>query len=98
MEDLLECRSIDTTIDEEIIFEQLEDNSEAIWSLLLASGYLRVEAVSEASEEEDVCYRLALTNLEVRKEFRRMVKGGLRRLRRAIMILSKPCLRIIQDI
>ncbi len=75
MEDLLECRSIDTTIDEEIIFEQLEDNSEAIWSLLLASGYLRVEAVSEASEEEDVCYRLALTNLEVRKEFRRMVKG-----------------------
>ncbi|MCI9633781.1 MAG: AAA family ATPase [Ruminococcus sp.] len=75
MEDLLEGRSIETVIDEEIIFDQLEDSSEAIWSLLLASGYLKVESVSEASDDEDAVYRLSLTNLEVRKEFRRMVQG-----------------------
>lgn len=75
MEDLLGNKSIETVIDEEIIFEQLEDSSEAIWSLLLASGYLRVEAMPEFGEDEDVNYRLAITNLEVRKEFRRMIQG-----------------------
>ena len=75
MEDLLENKSIETPIDEEIVFEELEDNSEAIWSLLLASGYLRVESVSAFGEEKDTNYRLALTNLEIRKEFGRMVRG-----------------------
>lgn len=75
MEDLLEGRSIETVIDEEIVFDQLEDSSEAVWSLLLASGYLKVECVSEAADEEEPIYRLSLTNLEVRKEFRRMVRG-----------------------
>jgi hypothetical protein len=75
MEDLLENKSIETPIDEEIVFEELEDNSEAIWSLLLASGYLRVESVSAFGEEKDTSYRLALTNLEIRKVFGRMVRG-----------------------
>lgn len=75
MEDLLAGKSISTGIDEEIIFEQLEDSSEAIWSLLLASGYLKVEGVSQASDEEDSIYLLALTNLEVRKSFRKMIQG-----------------------
>ena len=66
---------IETVIDEEIVFDQLEDSSEAIWSLLLASGYLKVESVSEASDDEDAVYRLSLTNLEVRQVFRRMVQG-----------------------
>ena len=38
MEDLLEGKTIETAIDEEIIFEQLENNSAAVWSLLLACG------------------------------------------------------------
>lgn len=75
MEDLLEGKSIETMIDEEIVFEQLEDNSEAIFSLLLASGYLKVESISNADDGEEAVYRLALTNLEVRKEFRKMVQG-----------------------
>jgi len=75
MEDLLAGKSISTGIDEEIIFEQLEDSSEAIWSFLLASGYLKVEGVSQASDEEDSIYLLALTNLEVRKSFRKMIHG-----------------------
>lgn len=75
LEDLLESKSIETTVDEEIVFEQLEDSSEAIWSLLLASGYLRVEEVLDSGDENDVSYRLSLTNLEVRKEFRKMIQG-----------------------
>lgn len=75
MEDLIEGKSIERVIDEEIIFEQLDDNSEAIWSLLLAAGYLKVEDVTDADNGEDAVYRLSLTNLEVRKEFRKMVQG-----------------------
>ena len=75
MEDLIEGKSIEKVIDEEIIFEQLDDNSEAIWSLLLAAGYLKVEDVTDADNGEDAVYRLSLTNLEVRKEFRKMVQG-----------------------
>ncbi len=75
MEDLLEGKSIETTIDEEVVFDQLEDNSSAVWSLLLAAGYLKVTGISESSDEEDTMYSLALTNLEVKKEFRRMIRS-----------------------
>lgn len=83
MEDLLAGREIKTVIDEEIIFDQLDGSNEAIWSLLLASGYLRVVSVLEindianveAEEETDPVYCLALTNLEVRKAFRKMIQS-----------------------
>ena len=45
MEELLEGRELVTEIDEEIIFEQLGKKKNAIWSLLLASGYLKVDKV-----------------------------------------------------
>lgn len=75
MEDLLAGRNIETSLDEEIVFDQLDDSSEAIFSLLLASGYLRVDQVSEADDDKDSIYQLSLTNLEVRKTFRRMIQG-----------------------
>lgn len=75
VEDLLNGKSVDTVLDEEIVFSQLEDSSEAIWSLFLASGYLKVESITETSDEEDPVYHLSLTNLEVRKEFRRMIQS-----------------------
>lgn len=75
VEDLLEGKAIRTMLDEEIIFEQLEESNEAIWSLLLASGYLRVEDVLEAGDEGDVFYDLALTNFEVKKEFYKMIQA-----------------------
>ena len=75
MEGLLEGKTIEAAIDEEIIFERLEDNSEAIFSLLLAAGYLKVEGIADACDEEEAAYRLSLTNLEVKKGFRKMVQG-----------------------
>lgn len=67
-EQLLQGMTIQSEIDEEIVYSQLENNRAAIWSLLLASGYLKVLSV-----EEDK-YDLALTNYEVKRMFRRIVK------------------------
>ncbi len=74
MEDLLQGRSFHTTIDEQIIFDQLDHNMNAIWSLLLASGYLKVEHVAY-DERGKADYELRLTNWEVRMMFERMIDG-----------------------
>ena len=66
---LLQGKSIKCEIDEEIIFSQLDDNDEAVWSLLLASGYLKVLAIHGQE------YELALTNYEVSLMFSKMAKG-----------------------
>lgn len=73
MEDLLEGKTIETVVDEEIIFEQLENNSEAVWSLLLACGYLKVNKASDNGAGGN--YVLSLTNFEVKNMFRRMIQG-----------------------
>ena len=73
MEDLLEGKAIETAIDEEIIFEQLENNSAAVWSLLLACGYLKVNKASKDGAGGN--YILSLTNFEVQNMFRRMIRG-----------------------
>ena len=44
-EQLLKGESIKCPIDEQIVYNQLDDNEAAIWSLLLASGYLKVLGV-----------------------------------------------------
>ena len=43
MEELLQGRQIMVTFDEQIVFDQLGKNENAIWSLLLASGYLKAD-------------------------------------------------------
>lgn len=72
MEDLLEGRPFETEIDEEIIFSQLKRKKGTIWSLLLASGYLKV--VSVVFNGEKYVYQLEFTNKEVHIMFRDMVK------------------------
>lgn len=72
-EELLHRHSIVSEIDEEIAFDQLGQNENEVWSLLLASGYLTVVNV------EDDEYELTLTNYEVEKMFYKMVKTWFRR-------------------
>ena len=67
-EDLLQGHPIQSEIDEEIIFDQLDVDENSVWSLLLASGYLKVNDI------QDDVYELELTNYEVRKTFCKMVK------------------------
>lgn len=61
-----------TLIDEQIVFNQL-NRSNAIWSLLLASGYLKVEETIPAETDDNEEYVLKLTNNEVKLMFRNMV-------------------------
>ena len=82
MEDLLQGKSFEAEIDEKIVFDQLNGSANAVWSLLLATGYLKVLHVRTLEEDEegigeegDVWYTLTITNLEVRRMFRGMVKG-----------------------
>lgn len=82
MEDLLQGKSFDAEIDEKIVFDQLNGSADAVWSLLLATGYLKVLNIRTldtdedgVGEEGDNWYTLTITNLEIKRMFRRMVKG-----------------------
>lgn len=66
MEDLLAGKALETEIDEEIIFDQLGRKRGALWSMLLASGYLKVDEKIFSDETGRFTYHLVLTNREVR--------------------------------
>ena len=74
-EKLLKGEYIEAAIDEQIVFNQLDGNIDAIWSLLLASGYLKCEKIIQETPEDTAIYRLVLTNFEVKKMFEKMVTG-----------------------
>ena len=65
-EKLLRGETVACPIDEQIVYNQLDGNEAAIWSLLLASGYLKVLKVEEKSVAgRQAMYELELTNEEV---------------------------------
>ncbi len=74
MEDLLMGKTMQTQIEEEIIFTQLDRKKHAVWSLLLASGYLKIVR-EESGRRGRKEYVLALTNMEVRMMFDEIIKG-----------------------
>lgn len=77
-EKLLQGEHLSCAIDEQIVYNQLDNNETAIWSLLLASGYLKVvdyELEDCVAETDQAMYELALTNHEVELMFRSMVRG-----------------------
>ena len=76
-EGLLNDEPLHCSVDEQIVYHQLNHNEGAIWSLLLASGYLKV--LSKEKEEQISCtnrpmYELCITNLEVKRMFFYMVR------------------------
>ena len=81
MEKLLKGETFRTNFDEQIVFSQLGTESghsgteEAVWSLLLAGGYLRVVKYEYNIEGRKAEYELRLTNLEVQAMFERMIDG-----------------------
>ena len=77
-EALLKDEMVQCPIDEQIVFNQLDTSEGAIWSLLIASGYLKVlgkEKEEEMTRAGYPMYDLMLTNLEVKKMFLTMVNG-----------------------
>lgn len=78
-EKLLSGEHLNVSIDEQFVYSQMSENETAVWSLLLASGYLRVFGCRKLTDEEWVVlapqYELGITNLEVEIMFHRMVAG-----------------------
>ena len=74
-EELLKGKNILCPIDEQIVYNQLDDDSEAVWSLLLASGYLKVVSIEKKVVGKRQLYELSLTNMEVLDMFYDMVRG-----------------------
>lgn len=75
METLLEGGQITVNMDEQIVFNQLEQNENAVWSLFLAGGYLKVEHVEYVGITREPWYTLSITNLETVSMFSNMFKG-----------------------
>lgn len=72
----MQGEALEAEIDEEVVFGQLDREPDAIWSLLLASGYLKVLKTAEpGTEEGQKRYTLSITNLEVRGMFGKLIRG-----------------------
>ena len=72
---LLAGETLHMEIDEQIVYDQLNVKKNATWSLLLASGYLKVTEAVFSEEEGRTYYDLTLTNREVRIMFENMIRG-----------------------
>ena len=72
-EDLLQGQEVSTVLDEQIVFSQLYNSDTAIWSMLLASGYLKVAEHKVDERTGRDFYNLALTNQEVRLMFENVI-------------------------
>ena len=73
-EDLLNGKALCMEIDEQIVYNQLNEKKNAVWSLLLASGYLKVSGKTFVERTGHMQYELALTNKEVHIMFADMVQ------------------------
>ena len=78
IEGLLRGESFRVQLDEQIVYEQLDTDESAIWSLFLASGYLKMVRYEEYTSEfgewiQD--YELTLTNFEVKVMFRNLIRS-----------------------
>ena len=88
MEGLLQGEAFHTVLDEQIVFSQLEQGEDAVWSLLLASGYLKVTHYAFNTIRRKAEYTLKLTNLEVQVMFEQLIAGwfgGCRRVNNAFL-------------
>ena len=75
MEMLLKGETIAVPIDEQIVFSELDYSEDAVWSLMLASGYLKVISSDALTGDRTkaVMYNLALTNFEIKLMFENMI-------------------------
>ncbi len=74
-ENLLKGGTLQVEIDEQIVYGELNSRRNSIWSLLLASGYLKPLNVAFTEENGQWIYTLALTNKEVGIMFASIIRG-----------------------
>ena len=75
LERLLRGETLRVEIDEQVVYGELHTKRNAVWSLLLASGYLRVLDIEFSEETGRWYHTLTLTNREVRMMFENMIRG-----------------------
>ncbi|MFG6327990.1 MAG: ATP-binding protein [Lachnospiraceae bacterium] len=75
MEDLLAGRYLETDLEEQVVFDQLESAEGAVWSLLVASGYLKPLSRHLNHNSGKFHYKLGVTNYETSLMFKNMVSG-----------------------
>ena len=75
MEGLVNGEEIVVSFDEQIVFNRLDSDENAIWSLLLASGYLKVEEIEYRGITLEPWYHLSITNLETISMFSSLFQG-----------------------
>lgn len=88
MESLLRGETFNTTLDEQIVFSQLDQGDDAVWSLLLASGYLKAVHYEFNISRRKAIFDLKLTNMEVQIMFEQLIGSwfdGCRRLNNAFL-------------
>ncbi len=88
MEELLRGGIFHTTFDEQIVFNQLDQGDDAVWSLLVSSGYLKVIHYEFNVARRRAEYSLQLTNLEIQVMFEQMIErwfGSCRRVNNAFL-------------
>jgi len=72
---LLEDKTLEKVIDENMVFEDLKNTSRAAWSLLLMSGYLK--SVSITMDMGKIICECAIPNLEVKILYRDIIEEWL---------------------
>lgn len=75
IEELLNGGSIVVNFDEQIVFAQLDMDESAVWSLLVAGGYLKVDEVEYRGETLEPWYHVSITNVETKSMFYNMFRG-----------------------
>lgn len=76
-EALLAGGSVDHVLDENVVLDRLESDEDALWSLLVFSGYLKAEKLQGPYGEQPV-HRLSIPNREVRLLYSRTFREWLR--------------------
>lgn len=76
-ETLLTGKTIATPMEERIVFSRTRSGEDNVWSMLVASGYLRMVSRTDDPQAESIqtCCELAITNGETLQMFHEMVRG-----------------------
>ena len=82
IECLLRGETFRTILDEQIVFSQLDQGEDAVWSLLLASGYLKAVDYEFNTISRKAEFELKLTNMEIHVMFEQMIGGWFKKCRR----------------
>ncbi len=91
-EKLLGTGILETELDEQVIFSQLDQDVSAVWSLFAAAGYLKVQKRVFKEESGRWFYTLSLTNYEVRIMFEKIIRGWFAKEKRNYNIFIKALL------